>query len=128
MKKETPIITQLSIFISILFVSNIISSFFPSSFPVPTPLIGLVLLYLLLTTKVIKVSQVEKVGDFFIGILAFLFIPSGIQLAPSLDVLSHDGVKIVGMTIFSTIVLLVVIASTTSIIIHIKQKISSNNQ
>lgn len=128
MKKETPIITQLSIFISILFVSNIISSFFPSSFPVPTPLIGLVLLYLLLTTKVIKVSQVEKVGDFFIGILAFLFIPSGIQLAPSLDVLSHDGVKIVGMTIFSTIVLLVIIASTTSIIIHIKQKISSNNQ
>lgn len=128
MKKETPIITQLSIFISILFVSNIISSFFPSSFPVPTPLIGLVLLYLLLTTKVIKVSQVEKVGDFFIGILAFLFIPSGIQLAPSLDVLSHDGVKIIGMTIFSTIVLLVVIASTTSIIIHIKQKISSNNQ
>lgn len=128
MKKESPIIIQLSIFVSILFISNIISSFFPNSFPVPTPVIGLILLYLLLTTKIIKVEQVEKVGDFFIGILAFLFIPSGIQLAPSLDILSHDGVKIIGMTIISTIILLVVIASTASIIIRIKQKIGSNNE
>lgn len=82
-KKAAPLLTQLGIFGVILFVSSLISALFPANFPVPTPVIGLVILYLLLTFKIIKPEQVEKVGSFFIGILGFLFVPSGIQLAAS---------------------------------------------
>ena len=42
------IYVQMGIFAAILFVSQLISDLYPKSFVVPTPLIGMVLLYILL--------------------------------------------------------------------------------
>ncbi|CAM2786471.1 CidA/LrgA family protein [Fructilactobacillus fructivorans] len=122
-KKAAPLLTQLGIFGVILFVSSLISALFPANFPVPTPVIGLVILYLLLTFKIIKPEQVEKVGSFFIGILGFLFVPSGIQLAASLDIMKHSGVKLVIMIIISTVVMLVSVALVATFLIWARNKI-----
>lgn len=73
-KSETSIIVQMGIFAVILFVSYLISSLFPKNFPVPAPVVGLIILYLLLTFKIIKPEQIEKLSNFLIGILAFLFV------------------------------------------------------
>ncbi|KID41684.1 CidA/LrgA family protein [Fructilactobacillus fructivorans] len=122
-KEAAPLLTQLGIFGVILFVSSLISALFPANFPVPTPVIGLVILYLLLTFKIIKPEQVEKVGSFFIGILGFLFVPSGIQLAASLDIMKHSGVKLVIMIIISTVVMLVSVALVATFLIWARNKI-----
>ncbi len=52
-KKEAPILVQMGIFAAILFVSQLISNLFPKSFVVPTPLIGMILLYILLALDVL---------------------------------------------------------------------------
>ncbi|XOQ61976.1 MAG: hypothetical protein ACFWTW_07385 [Lentilactobacillus parabuchneri] len=78
--KDAPILVQMGIFAGVLFVSSLISPLFPPTFPVPTPVIGLVLLYLLLTFHIVKVEWVDKFATFMIGMIAFLFVPSGIQL------------------------------------------------
>lgn len=42
-KRAAPLLVQFGIYTAILFVSNGISSFFPIGFPVPAPVIGLIL-------------------------------------------------------------------------------------
>ena len=91
--KDSNIYVQMGIFAAILFVSQLISDLFPKSFVVPTPLIGMVLLYILLATHIVKLHQVAKFGDFMIGLIAFLFVPSGIQLAAHLDIMKKEGLQ-----------------------------------
>ncbi|WP_164966350.1 CidA/LrgA family protein [Companilactobacillus metriopterae] len=122
-KEPSNILVQIFIYSGILFLSNILSHFMPASFPVPVPVWGLIILYVLLTTNVIKLHQVEQTSKFLIGIMGFLFVPSGIQMYKSLDFLANDGVKLMIAIIISTIVLLIVIAFTARILIAIGKKI-----
>ncbi|KSV55960.1 murein hydrolase regulator LrgA [Pediococcus acidilactici] len=124
-KKKTPILVQMAIFAAILFVSQIISQLFPANIVVPTPLIGMIILYILLATHIVKLEQVEKFGDFMIGLIAFLFVPSGIQLAGSLDLMKREGLQDIIVVVISTIILLVVIAYVGAFFIRIHQKITS---
>lgn len=122
-EKPSPIIVQMAIFAAILFVASLISPLFPPSFPVPTPVIGLILLYVLLATHIVKLRNVEKFGDFMISLIAFLFVPSGIQLAASLNILKTQGVQIVAVVLIATIVMLVVVAYTTAGMIWIRKHV-----
>ena len=64
--------------IVVLFVSKIIESFIP--FPMPASVIGLVLLFILLSAGVIKLRQVEGVGTALTNNIGFLFVPPVYQL------------------------------------------------
>ncbi|KRK48052.1 CidA/LrgA family protein [Secundilactobacillus kimchicus] len=125
--EPAPILQQMAIFASVLFVSSLISPLFPKSFPVPTPVIGLVLMYLLLATHIIKLYQIEKMADFLISLIAFLFVPSGVQMAASLNVFTEhgpmDGVMMIVTIILATIILLVVIAYTTACFMWVSRKL-----
>ncbi|WP_373842025.1 CidA/LrgA family protein [Limosilactobacillus sp.] len=120
------IYVQMGIFAAILFVSQLISDLFPASFVVPTPLIGMVLLYILLACHIVKLHQVEKFGTFMIGLIAFLFVPSGIQLADHLDIMRREGIQDVCVIIIATIILLVVIAYVGALVMSIHHKITGN--
>ena len=120
------IYVQMGIFAAILFVSQLISDLFPKSFVVPTPLIGMVLLYVLLACHIVKLHQVEKFGTFMIGLIAFLFVPSGIQLAAHLDIMRREGIQDVCVIIISTIIILVVIAYIGALVMSIHHKITGN--
>lgn len=124
--KSAPILVQMFIYAAILFVSQIISDLMPKHFPVPTPVIGLVLLYLLLTTHIVKVEWVDSFGSALISLIGFLFVPSGILLAANLKVMKTQGVQLVIVIIASTIILLVVIAYTTRLFNWVVHKITSN--
>lgn len=125
--KSAPVLVQLGVYAGILWISSIISSFFPRDFAVPTPVIGLVLLYLLLTFKIIKLEWVEDFGMFLISIVGFLFVPSGIQIADDLSILKTEGVQVIFVILVATIALLVVTAYVTRVIITIHQKITGGN-
>ncbi|GAB6093259.1 CidA/LrgA family protein [Furfurilactobacillus curtus] len=118
-----PILIQIGIYATILFISWLISEFFAKTFPkfpLPTPVIGLVLLYLALTLKIVKVEWVDSFGGFMISLIGFLFVPSGIQLAGTLGILQHEGWKLIVVIILSTVILLVVVAYTTRLFIWIR--------
>ncbi|MDO4902927.1 MAG: CidA/LrgA family protein [Limosilactobacillus sp.] len=122
-KKGAPFITQLGIFISILWVSSIISELCSKSFTVPTPVIGLIILYVLLTFKIVKLEWVEDFGMFLIGIIGFLFVPSGIQIANYLNVLAKEGIQMIFVILVATVALLVITAYVARFIIAIHKKI-----
>ena len=123
-KKAAPIRVQMGIFAAILFVSALISSLFPKSFVVPTPLIGMIILYILLATHIVKLEQVEKFGDFMISLIAFMFVPSGVQLAGSLDLMKREGLQDIIVSVLATIIILVVIAYVGALVIKIHQKLT----
>lgn len=122
-RKDAPILVQMGIFAGVLFVSSLISPLFPPTFPVPVPVVGLILLYLLLTLHIVKVEWVEKFATFMISMIAFLFVPSGIQLTASLDIMKAQGLQIIIAIVISTVVLLIVIAYTTSFFIWIRKTV-----
>ncbi|MCH4008410.1 CidA/LrgA family protein [Companilactobacillus sp.] len=122
-KKPSNVLIQIAIFVGVLFVSNILSMLMPKSFPVPAPVWGLLILYFLLTTKIVKVEQVEKMSTFLISIIGFLFVPSGVQLYTHLNIIKEDGVMLIIAIIISTIVLLVVISYTAKFFIFISSKL-----
>ena len=92
---------QVLTIVAVLFVSKIIESFIP--FPMPASVIGLVLLFILLSSGVVKLRQVEGVGTALTNNIGFLFVPAGVSVINSLPLLSQHPILI----IISTLLLLV---------------------
>ncbi|MFC2684275.1 MAG: CidA/LrgA family protein [Limosilactobacillus oris] len=126
--KSAPILVQCVIFAGILWVASILSALCPPSFVVPTPVIGLVLLYLLLTLGVVKLEWVENLGMFLISLIGFLFVPSGIQIANDLGILQREGLQILLVILVATVALLVVTAYVTRLVIAIHKRIMGGGQ
>ena len=57
--------------------------------PIPGNVIGMVILFLLLYLKVIKVEQISTISNFFLEHLAFFFIPAGVGLISSFSVIKN---------------------------------------
>ena len=126
-KKAAPILIQMGIFGAILFVSPQISDLFPASCVVPTPVVGMMLLYILLATHIVKLEQVEKFGDFMISLIAFLFVPSGVQLCGSLGLMKREGLQDICVIIISTIIMLVVIAYVGNFFVKMHQRLAKKS-
>ncbi|ASB61981.1 antiholin LrgA [Bacillus sp. A053] len=103
-KKVYGFLTQAFIFAVIMLVSSMIAAIVP--IPIPASVVGLVLLFLLLCLKVIKLEQVETLGTSLTSLIGFLFVPSGISVMNSLGVMQQYGLQIVLVILLATIILL----------------------
>lgn len=121
-------LVQWGIFGVILFFAQIISDLFPKSFVVPAPLMGMIILYILLVTHIVKLPMVEKAGDAMLSILPFLFIPSGIQLIDHMDIIKKEGIKVFIIAIVSTIIILASIAYVGALVMNIHKKIRGKSE
>ena len=72
----------------------------------PASVIGLVLLFLALCLKIIKLEQVESLGTALTSLIGFLFVPAGISVMNSLGVMQQYGIQICLVIIVATIILL----------------------
>lgn len=107
------------IYAVVLFVSYAISYMLKLSFPkfpVPAPLVGLVLLYAALEFKIVKVDDIDGFSGVLIGLIGFLFVPSGVSIMVSLDILKAEGLQLITIIILSTIIMLLSVAWTTQLV------------
>ncbi|VDG20343.1 CidA/LrgA family protein [Lactiplantibacillus mudanjiangensis] len=121
-------IKQIMIYGVILLVSSLISELVTQlwpGFPMPPALIGMILLYLLLTLKIVKLEQVEGVSNFFVQIISLIFIPSGIALVTKLDILKNEGLQIVIVVVISTLMLLLFTAGIAWVLVQVKEWIQN---
>ena len=65
-------IFQLAIIFGISFIGEVLNAILP--LPVPASVYGLVILFLLLCTKIIKLEQVETVSEYLMAIMPLFFI------------------------------------------------------
>ena len=87
-------------------IRNLIGVFLAEILPLPIPgnVLGLLILFILLCTKIIKVEQIKTVSDFFLDHLAFFFIPAGVGLISSFGVIKEIWVKLLLVCIITTFI------------------------
>ena len=76
---------QFLIILAISLIGEILKSVL--SLPVPASIYGMVILFVLLLTGVLKLEQVRDAGKFLIEIMPVMFIPAGVGLMSSWKVL-----------------------------------------
>ncbi|MBI5973196.1 holin-like protein [Staphylococcus caledonicus] len=99
----------------VLFISKIIESFIP--FPMPASVIGLVLLFILLCTGIVKLGQVEGVGTALTNNISFLFVPAGVSVINSLPILSQHPILIILLIVISTLLLLICVGFVSQLFV-----------
>ncbi|WP_285766012.1 CidA/LrgA family protein [Peribacillus sp. SI8-4] len=78
MKKLLAFIVQLILLLVICKLGYYLADLF--HLPIPGNVIGMILLFILLQTKVLKVEWIEQASGFLVKHLAFFFIPISISL------------------------------------------------
>lgn len=86
--------------------------------PIPASIYGLVLMFLLLYTRVIKLDQVRTAAQFLIEIMPVMFIPAAVALMDSWPSLQPIIIPALVTIIVTNIVVMVVTGKTAEFIIH----------
>lgn len=83
---------------------------------IPGTVIGMVLLFIALMTKLIRLDQIEQVSKFLLDHLAFLFVPAGVGLINSLDVIGNSWLPILVIVLVSTVIVIGVTGWTVQLL------------
>lgn len=105
---------QFLIILVICLFGEIINRFF--KIPIPGNVIGMVILLLALTTGVIKLKQIEDVSEFLLNHLAFFFVPAGVQILTSFDVIKGSLFSILFIILTSTVVVMSITGITVQLL------------
>lgn len=71
--------------------------------PFPASVIGMVLLFALLATGVLKLEHVREKADFLLANMAFFFLPAGVSVMNYFDVLSSALVPLLVICLVTTV-------------------------
>ena len=110
---------QLMIILGAYLLGVIIQTAF--NMPIPGTVLGLIILFLGLYSGIIKVEMIEDMCEILISHMSFLFIPAGVGLITSFNLLSG---KIIA---FSLIILIspVIVWVVTAYVVKLLRKVCS---
>jgi putative effector of murein hydrolase LrgA (UPF0299 family) len=113
---------QFTIILVILYVSNFISELISGFFLLPGPILGMVLLFVLLKTGIIKLEQIEALSTFMFSIIAMFFLPSGISLINYLDLIYNSFIPIIFVGVVVTIITLALTMKFVEMLVNLTSK------
>ena len=106
--KESPslkLFKQFTIIIFLSFLGEILHMLIP--FPIPASIYGIMILFVLLERKVLRIDDIREVSDFLIFIMPLLFIPSAVGLIDVWDELRASLTAYVTIIIAVTLIVMV---------------------
>jgi len=92
--------------------------------PIPGNILGMVILFILLCTKIVKVDNISNVTNFLLDHLAFFFIPAGVGLMASLGIIKSTWWQLLVVCILTTTI---IIGVTGIIVQSISRKTEEKN-
>lgn len=95
--------------------------------PVPSSIIGMLLLAAALKMRVIRLMWVDGVADFLVRNLGFFFVPAGVGLIKCLGLIKAEWLPIVAASVISTFVILAVTGWVHQISRRIVSSVSSSH-
>lgn len=116
------VLRQLSLILVIWAVGEYISHFISEIVAIPGSIIGMILLFLLLQFKLIRVEQIKEVSNFFLDNLAFFFVPAGVSLISSLDIIKENALILIAIIVITTAIVMYVTAYVVEKTIKIKER------
>ena len=98
------------------FLGELLHHFIPLS--IPASIYGIVLLFLALETKILKVSDIKETSSFLIAIMPLMFLPPAVGVIESWNLLRESWFPYVVVTLISTVVVMGVSGRVTQGIIR----------
>ena len=111
---------QFLIILVINFAGVIIQNLF--HLPLPGTILGMLILFVLLWTKVLKVESIEKVCDFLILNMIIFFLPPAVELLEYMTLLKTGFFKIIILLIVTTVITMIVTGKTVDFCIKRMEK------
>ncbi len=92
--------------------------------PIPSSILGLLLLTAGLQTGVIKEAWVGKLADFLTNNMGFFFVPPGVALMLHLELIQREWLPITVSVLVSTMLVLLITAWTHILVFKLQHKFS----
>ena len=96
------IIKQFGIIFSLCWIATVIEGLLPIAFP--ASVIAMLLLLLCLMTGVLKIDHIREKSDFLLANMAFFFIPAGVNVINSLDILKANWLPLLLICVITTVI------------------------
>ena len=106
---------QFMIIVLVSFVGELLKYVIP--LPVPASIYGLVILFILLETGILKLDAVKETAVFLIEIMPLMFIPAGVGLMESWGDLNSMLVEVVVIILVSTVLVMGVSGKVTELVL-----------
>lgn len=105
---------QFSIILIILFTGQILQQKY--SLPMPSTVLGMIILLLLLMARIIKIENIEKITKALLDHLTLFFVPVGIEIMTMFDKVKDIWVPLLIIIFTSTIVVMAVTGLTIQLL------------
>lgn len=99
-------IRQFLIILLVSLLGEALRYFLP--FPIPASVYGLVLMFLALTFRIVRLPQVQETASFLISIMPLMFIPAGVGLLTAWPDLQPVLIPVLVITVITTIIVMIV--------------------
>lgn len=109
-------VIQFLIIAAFAFVGELLHWFIP--LPIPASIYGIVLLFIALELKWVKVSDIREVSSFLIAVMPIMFIPAAAGLMESWGAVKSSVWEYALITIVSTFVVMGVSGAVTQFVIR----------
>lgn len=97
-------IVQLAVLFAFLAIGELIV--WLTALPVPSSIIGMLLLTASLKMRLIKIHWVDRTADMLVKNIGFFFVPAGVGLMRCLGLVSEQWLPIVGASVISTFLII----------------------
>ncbi len=98
--------------------------------PIPGTIIGMILFFLLLHFKIIKVEKIERATSFLLLNMTLFFLPPGVKILDNIHYLSGNLIKAVFLLVFTTFITMGITGKIVQFMIDIieKKKLKTRKQ
>lgn len=117
---------QFLIILAISFIGEILKYIVPLS--IPASIYGMVIMFICLQAKIIKLDDVKSVGKFLIEIMPVMFIPAGVGLMSSWGTLKPVLLPVSIITVVVIIAVMLAAGWVSQIVIRRDRKKETENE
>jgi holin-like protein len=120
--KVLKIAVQIAVIYIIYSMGNFISSLISNVIVIPGNIIGMLILLVLLTINILKISMIEETSSFMLKNMGFFFVPITVGIMESYKLIQDSIVEIIIILFVSCILVMYISCKVTDVLISHKEK------
>ena len=110
------LLRQLGVILVLCLLGELIHLAF--NLPIPGNVLGMLILFLALSSNVIKLSMIDSLSDFLLSHLSFFFIPAGVGIISCLPLLRGKWLAFLSILLLSSVITMVVTGWTIQLYVR----------
>lgn len=116
------IFNQFGIILGIWASGEFISSLIKNIINLPGPIIGMIILFLLLQSKILKEEKIKDLADFLLSNMGLFFIPAGVSLIKSLGLIKDNALLLILCVLVVNVAVIITSGKSVDFMISLKDR------